>query len=479
MAPTTVAKVTKEGALAPRVLLDEELWFGSSNASEAQAEAAAAKSMAATAGTVLGAKPFPESARRLAELSSQENAQVNAMVQVLEQDPALSAKLLRVVNSAGFGLRQRCTSVRHAVTLVGSKHLHQMATTAAVLDLFDSDSGPAVSILEHSTIVGAYCRYLGAHQGLPAEELFTAGVLHDIGKLMMLDAFGDRYHAVFDRCLSNPDALFAMERAEFGFDHGVLAAHVLKAWNIPDPIPKVVAWHHEPTRAYGSSTLHAALVQTLRLADVLVHAMQSGATRAELGTIAQHEAASYLDISAAQLDAMWDELASLRERTLHQKRGGDAVSEPSEDKSATRVRSPNQRQESADVPQQFPCAQCGSPSFGTACPTCKGYVCPDHPIGESGWCVVCDAEYAAFAAKAPFPVTALGGAIATLVVTVPTTTLGWFLGSSDGLVRGALAGLLMAAVGMGVALVARRTIVRTHFARTRPNRSTAPHKSDS
>jgi HD-like signal output (HDOD) protein len=255
MATTTTAKVNRGTPVAPRVLLDEDLWFGLTDAKAA--EDAAAKSMAATAGTVLGAKPFPESARRLAELSSRDDGQVGEMVQVLEQDPALSAKLLRVVNSAGFGLRQRCTSVRHAVTLVGSKHLNQMATTAAVLDLFDSESGPAVSVLEHSAVVGAFCRYLGAHQGLPAEDLFTAGALHDIGKLMLLEAFGERYHLVFDQCLEHPDTLFAIERAEYGFDHGVLAAHVLKAWNIPEPIPKVVAWHHEPTRAYESSTLNA------------------------------------------------------------------------------------------------------------------------------------------------------------------------------------------------------------------------------
>lgn len=122
MSTVTATKANKSPAIAGRVLLDEELWFGVTDATAA--ETAAAKSMAATAGKVIGAKPFPESARRLAELSSRDNAQVAEMVEVLEQDPALSAKLLRVVNSAGFGLRQRCTSIRHAVTLVASKQLY-------------------------------------------------------------------------------------------------------------------------------------------------------------------------------------------------------------------------------------------------------------------------------------------------------------------------------------------------------------------
>jgi len=245
---------------APTVVLDEELWFGSSNGDEV--EQAAAKSLAATAGTVIGAKPFPESARKLAELSSKENTPVQKYVQVLEQDPALSAKLLRVVNSAGFGLRQKCTSVRHAVSIVGSKRLHQMATTAAVLDLYDSDSDTAVKTLEHSAIMGAFCRYLAAHLSLPADDLFAIGALHDIGKLMMLETFGERYRKLVERAQDEPDVIFSLERAEYGFDHGVLAAHVLKAWNIPEPIPKVVAWHHEVTRAYHSSTFHSALVKS-------------------------------------------------------------------------------------------------------------------------------------------------------------------------------------------------------------------------
>ncbi len=471
---TTTARVNRGPAVAPRVLIDEELWFGTTDVKAA--EDAAAKSMAATAGTVLGAKPFPESARRLAELSSRDNGQVSAMVQVLEQDPALSAKLLRVVNSAGFGLRQRCTSVRHAVTLVGSKHLHQMATTAAVLDLFDSEDGPAVSVLEHSAIVGAFCRYLGTHQGLPAEDLFTAGVLHDIGKVMLLETYGDRYHCIFDQCLCHPDLLFVNERREYGFDHGVLGAHVLKAWNIPDPIPKIVAWHHEPTRAYESSPLNASLVQTLRLADLLVHAMSNGATRADLAMVAQHEAASYLDISAAQLDAMWDELSSLHERTLHQNRGSTDANEPTENESATRVKS-SEQQTPFDVPRQIPCALCGSPSFGDTCPTCKGYACPKHPIGKRGWCCVCDAEYPAFVADAPVPFDATRGAIASLAVATASSALGWFYGGTDGTVRGLVMGLVVAALGAGAAVVAQRSYLRARFTRSRPDRGIALRSS--
>jgi putative nucleotidyltransferase with HDIG domain len=447
------------------VLVDEELWFGTTDTSAA--ENAAANSMAATAGTVIGTKPFPESTRRLAELSNREPAPIQEMVQVLEGDPALSARLLRFVNSAALGLRQRCTSVRHAVTLVGTKQLHQLATTAAVLDMFDSGSETAVTILEHSAVVGAFCRYLGSHLGLPAEDLFTAGVLHDIGKLMLLDTFGDSYLSILQSSAEEPELVYAFERQAHGFDHGVLAAHVLKAWNIPDPLPKIIAWHHEPTRAYASSPLHGSLVQTLRLSDLLAHLMDRGATRADARLVTQHEAANYLDISEAQLDNMWDELATLRGHALHLKRTEGKSLEP-DTESNTRVKLAA-KEGLAEVPQQFPCAQCGSPSFGTACPACHGYVCTSHPIGERGWCGVCDNEFADFALAA-FPLTTVHASAGAVLFALLAGAAGWATQGIDGLLRYTIAAALLGVLAMGGFVVTKRSYLRAKFIRSRPNR---------
>ncbi|HEY5955839.1 MAG TPA: HDOD domain-containing protein [Polyangiaceae bacterium] len=467
MAQTTTA-TSKQGAAARGpVLVDEELWFGTTDTSAA--ESAAAKSMAATAGSVVGTKPFPESAHRLAELSRRDPAPVQEMVEVLENDPALSARLLRFVNSASLGLRQRCTTIRHAVTLVGTKQLHQLATTAAVMDLFDDGSGEAVAVLEHSAVVGAFCRYLGTHLGLPAEDLFTAGVLHDIGKLMLLDTFGESYLALLNGCVHEPETIYARERKEYGFDHGILAAHVLKTWNIPDPLPKIIAWHHEPTRAYASSPLHGSLVQTLRLSDLIANLMQRGATRADVRQVTQHEAASYLDISEAQLDAMWDELATLRDHALHLKRSEGNSTDPKAAESTTRVKVAA-KDGLAEVPQQFRCAKCGSASYGTACPACHGYVCTSHPIDNRGWCAVCDGEFDEFARKA-FPVTSLHAATGASLIAVTGSVAGWASDGSAGLMRHGLAAIIIAMFAFGAFVLARRSYLRAKFIRTRPNRS--------
>ena len=244
---------------------DEDNWFGND---DREAESRAEQSVAAVGARIIGAKPFPIAARRLEELTRNPKARLEQVVSVLETDPGLSVRLLRLVNSAGYGLKVRVTSVRHAAVLVGTRRLHQVATTAAILDLFETSNETAVHLLEHATVVGSLCRYLAVHLGLPHDELFTCGFLHDIGKLMLLDTEGDKYANLVRAYGDAPDQMHIQERKMFGFDHAVLGAHVLTAWNIPEPVPKVVAFHHNPARAM-QDTLLASMVYTLRLADMM------------------------------------------------------------------------------------------------------------------------------------------------------------------------------------------------------------------
>src|SRR5690606_35382834 len=144
--------------------IEEDLWFG--DFEDQEAEARAARSIAAKAGKILGAKPFPIAAKRLEELTRNPSTRIEQVVKVLESDPGLSARLLRLVNSSGYALRVRCTSVRHAAALVGTNRLNAIATTAAILDMFSANTEVAVRLLEHAAIVGSLSRYLAVHLGL-------------------------------------------------------------------------------------------------------------------------------------------------------------------------------------------------------------------------------------------------------------------------------------------------------------------------
>jgi putative nucleotidyltransferase with HDIG domain len=472
---------------------DEQDWFGGR---DEEAEAAASKSLAATAARIVGAKPFPVAAKRLEELTRTSNARIEQVVVVLESDPALSARLLRLVNSAGYGLKVRCTSVRHAAVLVGTRRLNQVATTAAILDLFESSNTLAAELLEHAAVVGSLCRYLAVHLGLPHDELFTCGFLHDIGKIMLLDTEREVYPNLLREFGGNADSVHEQERRVFGFDHATLGAHVLTAWNIPEPVPKVIAWHHQPARALQDSLL-SAMVQTLRLADLLAYELGRRSDQEGVTLVAASEAAQYLDISEPQLAAMWADLVALRDRSKARSHG-----EPDLEVAEPRLEVPNSLRprgslsprslkssiaptrgsivptdsdppgsvrpstESAqkDVPNKLSCVVCGTGSYGNLCQACGGHVCPDHQVGADEWCSLCEDEFAEFKTTYRLPPSALTAAAAVVAVTLlGSVASAWSSGNTG--FSALLAPLLMCVMWAIVLPIASKLWVKLRFMR--------------
>jgi HD-like signal output (HDOD) protein len=470
--------------------IDEELWYGAS--SDEAAEAEASKSMAARMGRIVGAKPFPAAAQRLSQITRDPNCQMDEVVAVLESDPALSARLLRLVNSVGFSLRTSCTSVRHAAALVGTEKLNQVASTAAILDMYESGSQRAKELLEHATVVGALCRYLAFHFGLPPDELFTCGFLHDIGKLMLLDTEGVEYLDLLGPEMADFDTTFVEERKRYGFDHALLAGHVLAAWNIPHPVPKVVAWHHHVTRAYAESTAISQMVSTLRLADAMSFALSKPDTEVQIETLARMEAASYMDISEGQLAAMWDEVRALTERAravfrgekvedaqlMHTSRpSGASLRAVARAKNLDRVSSGALSTPAAsERSRQFPCVACGSPSYAQRCAACHGYMCPLHVAGEDEWCTLCQRDYEEAGIPAIRPiVSTLFGALAGALVA------GAFFGAASAGAQRPLRimigpTLILMLLGM-LAGVGQRWVRRWWFLESRPSRASVVPKA--
>jgi putative nucleotidyltransferase with HDIG domain len=483
------------------VAVDEELWFGTVG-DDKEFEERAAQSMAAVAARVLGAKPFPAAARRLEELTRDASTKIEQVVGVLESDPGLSMRLLRLVNSAGYALRVRCTSVRHAASLVGMRRLHQLATTAAVLDLFENENPAIKGLLGHAAVVGAFCRYLAVHVDLAPDELFTCGFLHDIGKLMLIDAEGEPYLELVRQAGDSPDALHLLEQQHFGFDHAVLGAHVLKNWRIPNPVPRVVAWHHNVARAYQSDPGTAAMVQTLRLADQLSYLVRTNPGADGIVLAGQSPAASYLGVSEAQLSSMWADLTRLSQR-IHATPGADqgelipredsippSMRKKKRGKSMVPVRSlppgtlsapPEAALEGSlpapsiappgsgtvsEMPKAFVCVVCNRASFGNRCPVCSGHVCAKHQVGPEQWCSDCASAYRLDVRSHSFPMwerlTALGIVVGAGLLSVIVAVL------ARRPVLGALVGsTLLASLCILLVLIGRQFWMKRSFLQKR------------
>lgn len=364
------------------IALDEDLWFGLKDDSEA--ERLAAESMAALAGRVHGSRPLPESARQLLDLTSGNAYSPDQAVVIIEKDASMAARVLRLVNSVGFGLKVRCKTVRHAVSLLGASQLHNLATAAGILELFPEQAEGSALILEHATVVAAFARHLASEWDLSADEMFTCGFLMDLGQLIMLHEEQPGYPELLGRAAITGESVHELERQAYGFDHAVLAAHVLVAWKIPNPVPKVVAWHHQPARALRAGEQFGARVALLRLCDELATELEKGRDRVNLGRIAESEAASWLGVDYDRLGRLYGELSALRLAAL----GRPKPLDPPQPRPMATPSGPRSL-----PPVVLSCVVCRAASLGEHCPRCGGNVCQNHTLGHHACCPRCEAEW--------------------------------------------------------------------------------------
>jgi putative nucleotidyltransferase with HDIG domain len=359
----------------------ESSFFGERDSS---AEAAN-DSLSALTARVHGVKPFPLSAHRVIAAATNPATSTQEIAGILEMDPGLAARVLRLVNSAGFGVAGKCKTVAHAVALLGPVRVAEVATTAVVLDLFGEDSAHVKHVLDHSVGVAAVARRLAQRFDLRADDVFTCALLHDIGKMMMLEEPG--YEELLAEEHDHPDETVVRERERYGFDHAVLAGMLLTKWKLPRPIPEVVAWHHSPTLAYEASPAVATTVHLLRLADVLVHRLgKQPPSPALLESIAHGEDATALELTAEDLERSWADL----HRTLCRARGAseqdDGLAVP------TAAPEPLAMPMSAEAAESA-CEVCGVTTFGQSCPRCQKPLCALHAPAGHTCCASCEQEF--------------------------------------------------------------------------------------
>lgn len=294
----------------------EELWFGEDDAVATTAQAAA--SFAAMMADLEGLRPFSQVARHVIEYVANPNFEVGRLQEIMEQDPALATKILRLANSAAFRPREPCGSIAQAIMVLGSRTLSELATSLSMMATFSDLRGLGRTIRDHCASTGALVRTLAMQKANAGTGSYIAGLLHDFGKLLLIQAEPSTYLKIHGPTVDDADVVHLREREVLGFDHAVLGAHVLKKWGLPDPIPKVVAWHHQPARAFaegGEVALQVALVRLAERIDRLlpVDGLPSAAETAALAAMPECE---YVGFSVRDLDAMWEELRTVKHEAV-------------------------------------------------------------------------------------------------------------------------------------------------------------------
>ena len=210
-----------------------------------------------------------------------------SVAQILARDPALTAKLLKIANSGFYALPRSVTDIRDAVTFLGTDVVTSLVLATHV---FDRMPGPGVNLdalWKHSLTASALARHVAAQEGGDRLTITTAGIaglLHDIGQLVLLANAPDSYYPMLRCAGGDENTLLGMELDHFGATHAELGSHVLALWSLPEAVVEAVALHHDCSR-YATETVavtnKAVFVAEWFLQESALHD-QSGALSTEL-----------------------------------------------------------------------------------------------------------------------------------------------------------------------------------------------------
>jgi putative nucleotidyltransferase with HDIG domain len=294
----------------------EELWFGEDDANAITAQAAS--SFAAAMAELEGLRPFSDVARRVLDYVADPNFEVGRLKEIMEQDPALATKVLRLANSAAFRPREPCASIQQAIMVLGARTVSEVATSLSMMSMFTDLGGVGRIVRDHCAATGALVRALALRKANAGPSSYVVGLLHDFGKLLLLQAQPATYLKIHGNQLADADTIHLRERAVLGFDHAVLGAHLLTKWGLPQPIPKIVAWHHQPARAFAAGGEVGLLVALVRLAERierLLHDDTLPSKEATAHLVASPEC-QYAEFRERDLESMWDELRTVKHEAM-------------------------------------------------------------------------------------------------------------------------------------------------------------------
>ncbi|GMT42348.1 MAG: histidine kinase [bacterium] len=259
-----------------------------------------------------GLPAFSATVAKVIKLSSDPKAAPKDIIHAISIDPVLTAKVLRLINSAYFGVPFKVVSLNRAVVMLGLNTIKNVAIGSSVLTKvkmsrnfkwFTNDE-----FWEHSLGCGVGARILAAHIGVPAqnrEEYFIAGLLHDIGKVVLIQNLPEEFSRLADPGYSPEDARTSLETKEFGINHAELGSLMAQKWKLPGLLAEAIVQHHAPVFEDNELDMIKAAVH---LSDIACNNMGVGIKKYVDMDIIKEEIWKKLSVDPDKLENIFDSL---------------------------------------------------------------------------------------------------------------------------------------------------------------------------
>jgi HD-like signal output (HDOD) protein len=249
------------------------------------------------------------------QIASDDRTSAQDLAEFIQQDQAIAHKILRLANSAYYGLARKVDSIARAITIIGFNEVVGLTLGMGMFSTLGQrtkQSGLDMrGLWLHSIGCGSACRILGTRMGHEEpNRLFICGLLHDTGKVLLAAYFPDDYERILDMAAGNGIALHLVERDQLGLDHAEVGGLLMEQWHFPSSLVLPCRHHHDDSDCPPDLLLDTAVV-------VVGNAVADKAEIGQSGNPAANEADHALDrlgLSSANLDELSMEILEKRER---------------------------------------------------------------------------------------------------------------------------------------------------------------------
>ena len=212
---------------------------------------------------------IPIISQKITEMIGNENISFKELVGLIEKDQALAVKILKVANSAFYGLLSKVSSLEHALIVLGTREVTSIVLGFSVYNFFSDNANGTFDrtrFWKHSIICSQVAKLLGRHYNLPNDDtLFLTGLIHDMGKVVLDQYFHEEFLKVIEYVSVHNTTFSKAEKEILGTTHYQIAAKLLKQWNFPAKVIMGILYHHAPW--YDKNYVTNAIV--IYLANIL------------------------------------------------------------------------------------------------------------------------------------------------------------------------------------------------------------------
>jgi len=224
---------------------------------------------------------LPAAVQRLGQLAQDPEANESDLIQVISSDEVLTSRILRAANSPFYGLSQRISTVSHAIVVLGLQTIRNLALGVSVFGArMGADHAHSLhrdDLWRHALTVATTARQVSRLLGDPDPELvFTAGLLHDIGQVVLIEFFSPEYTPVLEQAALGDLPLHVLEERALGIHHAAVGVEICRHWKLPPAVGQIVSRHHQSLQRSGPLSAEDRRVVAVQVADNLARIAQIG-----------------------------------------------------------------------------------------------------------------------------------------------------------------------------------------------------------